>query len=314
MAKKRKIRIDRVIILVLAFVLILGVTGFGVYKLFGLLFKHNQTTNNETIKVDTKEGIKISLVDYTVYIDDTKSLGFNFVIAKLKFDGSEAISFDLSNLQTSEKIELNNVSKYLDALDSKEYKLNELMIENKIVSDKNSYECNVFIPYQTNNKNLSVYNKKDPTTSINIDLDKNNKLVTTLKFKTDDQIIVENSSIRVASSYVSSIMKHNNEEYEIPSSQKVFTFIIYADSVEDNVSITDAYFIKDNESKEIKCMSNEYKSINIDNVLGKKLVKGENGALFFETYSRDDNPDYSGVLMIKFSNSNDWIKVSTTLE
>ena len=38
MARKKKVRIDRVIILILAAILVLGVLGFGIYKTVGLLF------------------------------------------------------------------------------------------------------------------------------------------------------------------------------------------------------------------------------------------------------------------------------------
>lgn len=314
MAGKRKIRIDRVIILILAAILILGALGFGLYKFFGLLFDDSNSNNEKIPTVETVDGVNISLVDYTVYVDDTDSLGFNFIIAKLKFTSTEPISFDFVNLQTSEKKSLNDINTYIQLLEEKGYKLNDLDISRVIDSNETSVEANVFIPYTTDSTSLQVYNLKNPSTNISFALDVNNKIVTSLKFDTDADIIVDNTSLHVSSSFISTRMKHNDEEYEIPSSVKVFTFIITADSIDDNVSIVDAYFIKDGEENKISCMSNEYKSNRVENVIGRKLSLGENGALFFETYSMDDNPDYKGILMIKLSNSNDWLKVATVLE
>lgn len=314
MARKSKVRIDRVIILILAAILVFGALGFGLYKVFGLLFNDNNSNNEVIPNVETTDGINVSLVDYTVYVDDTNQLGFNFIIAKLKFVGIEPVKFDLGSLQTSEKKYLNDVNTYIQLLQEKGYKLDELEISRVIDSTENTVEANIFIPYTTDAGNLQVYNAKNPSTSLNFDLEQNNKIVTSLKFESENNIVINNASIRVSSSFVSTIMIHNGKEYDIPSSQKVFTFKIFVDSIDENVSIVDAYFIKDGDDEKIQCLSDEYESAKVDNIIGKKLVPGENGALFFETYSMDNEPDYAGILMIKFSNSNDWVKLSTSLE
>lgn len=314
MAGKKKVRVDRIIILILVAILVLGALGFGLYKVFGLLFNDKENKTEIIPTVETIDGVNVSLVDYTVYVDDTDQLGFNFIIAKLKFTSTNPVSFDLVNLQTSEKKYLNDVSTYIQLLEEKGYKLNDLDISRVVESTEKTVEANIFIPYTTDSDSLQVYNLKNPSTNLSFDLEENNKIVTSLKFDTDANIVVDNTSLHVSSSFISTRMKHNDEEYEIPSSVKVFTFIITADSIDDNVSIVDAYFIKDGEQEKITCMSNEYKSNRTENVIGKKLVLGENGALFFETYCMDDNPDYKGILMIKLSNSNDWVKVSTVLE
>ena len=106
--KKRKVRVDRIIILILTLILVLGILGFGVYKIIELFSNDKQI---ETKPVETIDGTRLSLNDYTIYYDDTNDLGFNFIIANITFSNDKNISYDLSNLQTSEKIFLNNISK-----------------------------------------------------------------------------------------------------------------------------------------------------------------------------------------------------------
>ena len=69
-------------------------------------------------------------------------------------------------------------------------------------------------------------------------------------------------------------MTHNGEEYYIPSTTKVFTFKIYVNDVDEDVSIDEAYFIKDGEDEKIECMNSEYKSMKVENIIGKTLIKG----------------------------------------
>lgn len=317
MAKKKKVKVDRIIILVLAAILILGAFGFGLYKLFGLLFADKQEQQQQEVipNVETVEDVKLNLKDYVVYIDDTDELGFSFVVAKINFKADKNIQFDLNDLQTSEKISLGSVNKYKQILTERGYSLDELKIDSYISAESNDVTANIFIPYKTGASSFSVYNSKNPATNISFDLDKNNKIITSLKFDTEENIVIDNTSVRVESCFISTIMKHNDEEYEIPSSIRIFTFIVCVDSVDDNVSITDAYFIKDGDSEDqkIEAMSSDYRSINEENIIGKKLTAGKEGALFFEGYSRDEEPNYAGSLMIKFSNSEDWVKISTKL-
>ena len=49
--------------------------------------------------------------------------------------------------------------------------------------------------------------------------------------------------------------------------------------------------MKNRSMKIISCMLEDYESVQDKNCLGKKLVEGDNGALFFEALSREDNPE-----------------------
>ena len=317
MSSKRKIRIDRLIIVILSSILIIGIISLGVYELIEVLKDKNPSTIKPAIQSETLKEVKCEIESYVVYKDDTDSLGFSFVICGIKFTGSETVSFNLNDLQTSEKINLANISEYLNILNNNGYDTTKLNIDSVVNSKDSEVKCNIFVPYKTDSKELKIYNTNDPSTSMNIDLTNNVRYVSSLKFNNNGQEIeVENASVSVSNCSISTMMLHNGEEYNIGSTNKVFTFKLYVNEIEDDVSIVDAYFIKDGDDSEEEhhCKDESYSSVKVDNILGKMLKKGENGALFFEMYAPEQEPDYSGLLMIKFSNSNKWVKVSTNLE
>ena len=321
MAKKTRILWDRLIILVLSLVLVVGVLGFATYKVIDFLTNDNNPSNssnnnsNVPVKdpdpVKTNETTKLSLEGYEVYIDDTESLGFNFIIANVKFEANDKVSFDLGNLQTSEKIYLNAVSKYVNELQERKYNISDLGFVSSVVSDQNTYTCKLFIPYTTDSSSLRVMNALDAKW-IEFDLTKNTNNITALKFDTDKEIVVGNTNVRVSKSYISNMMTHNGEEYNA-SACNVYTFNIYVEEIQENIMITDAKFVRNNGDDTLQCLPEEYQSMKINNCIGKKLVKGENGALFFEDSNKNE-VSFDGFLMLMFSNRNDWVKIPTTLE
>lgn len=314
--KRRKVRIDRILILLLLAMISICIIFFAVDKIIDLFSKNKDTEDTVAVNpetVDTSEDVKVSLVDYEIYTDDTESLGFDFIIAKLNFKSQKPVSFDLSNLQTSEKIYLNNVAKYINTLQEKGYKVSKLDFVNTVVSDQNDYTCNIFIPYTTKSSSLRLLNSLDAT-MINIDLTEHVNNITSLKFETEQQIEVGNTNVVVSSSSISTMMLHNGEEYQVPSTMNVYTFRISVNEVEDNIKIVDARFLRSSNDEVIQCLDETYESEKALNCLNKNLVLGDNGALFFETAIIGDSPDFEGFLMLKFSNSDDWIKISTTLD
>ena len=320
MAKKRKVRIDRIIISILLFFLLAGLLGFGFYKLLSYVFTGNTNKpGNDVINnpnpIETSEDVKVSLAgedSYQVFISDDEDIKFNFIVAELKFTSNEAVSFDLGNLRTSEKIYLNDVSKYLNALNEKGYRIEKLGIVNSVVSQDKEYTCKIFIPFTTNSYSLRVLNSKDAS-MIEFDLDRHLSEISSIKFETQQQIEVGNSNVTVSSCYVSDMMLHNGQEYNA-SALTVYTFRINVNKLDGNVMITDAQFVRSSSDEVIPCMNDTYESVKDVNCLGKKLVLGDNGALFFETSSKEEDPDFSGYLMLMFSNSNDWVKIPTILE
>lgn len=309
MARKKRVRIDRIIILVLIAILVLGVLGFGVYKLFGLLFKEEGTHNiKQPTVTETTNDIKVTLKDYVVYQDDTGYLGFNFIIANLSFEAEEPVSFELKNLQTSEKISLDDTKKYLNKLELAGYSLDKMEINTSgIKSTENKCDAKVFIPYNTDSSNLSVYNSINAS-RLEFDLSKNNVAATILKLNDQDtEIEVGSTKVTVTNAFISSFMLHNNDKYELGTSQKVYSFEIMVSDSNENAKIVDAIFIEDGTSEEIHCLSSEYKAIDMDNIIGLDLTSGTNGGLFFVVVS-NDNEVHNGTLLIKFSNEDKWIE------
>lgn len=309
---RRRVRADRVIILILLTILVGGALGFGVYKLIDLFSNDKQI---ETKPIETIEDVRLSLNDYTIYYDETGDLGFNFVIADITFSSDKNISYDLSNLQTSEKIYLNDISKYINKLDISGYDIKKLNLQTTgIISDSNNVSVNIFVPFSTNSSKLSIYNSNNTSNSINFDLTKEAVAATALKLKDNkDQIVVGSTTVCVSNAYISTFMLHNEEPYELGSTTRVYSFEISVLDVNDDVSIIDAIYIPANSSDEIKCLTSEYMSIDMVNILGQKLTLGTKGGLFFDVHTDNDTVE-KGVLLIKFSNSNDWVEISTDTE
>lgn len=313
---KRNVRIDRIIILILMFIL------FVILILLGISIFTNKSpkddvvikpeNNNQITEVKTVDSVKITLDDYDVYVDDTDKMGFDFIIAKMTFTADVPVSFDLGNLQTSEKIYLNDVSKYISKLEESNYKVSRLNYVNSVSSDQNSVSCMIFIPFSTNAYSLNVYNALD-SSKIEFYLDHNIKYITSLRFNTEQEIDVDDTRIKVSKSYISTMMLHNGEEYNAEA-YDIYTFEINVEEIQGDVMITDAMFANKKTQSPISCLSKDFESVKINNALGKKLVLGSNGALFFEMPGHDETPEYDGDLIIYFSNSSQPVKISTTLE
>ena len=231
----------------------------------------------------------------------------------MTFRSDKAISFDLKNLQTSEKIHLNDISKYLNTLNEKGYRIDKLNYVTSVVSDQKEYTCKLFIPYTTDSYSLRLLNSLDAS-MIEFDLNHNTKDITSLKFDTEQKIEVGDASVKVSSSSISTMMLHNGEDYQVPSTMNVYTFKIYVEESASKLKIVEANFVRESNGDVIPCMDETYESEKIQNCLKKELVTGDNGALFFETAIIGNNPDFNGFLMLKFSNSDDWVKIPTILE
>lgn len=308
--KKGKVRVDRIIILILTSILVLGILGFGIYKLFGLFFNDDKKENNTPTVVVTTDGIDVSLIDYKVYKDDTNDLGFNFIIAELGFKANEPISFEFKNLQTSEKIYLDDISKYVNKLDLEGYNVSKLELSNSGVSSSDSQTtAKVLIPFNTDADNLSVYNALNAS-KLEFDLTKNNYLVTSLKLSdSNTEIEVGTTKVSITNAYISDFMLHNNEPIELGSYTKIYSFEITVFEAEEGSKITDALFILKGSDDEIKCWGHEYQSIDMENLIDKELKAGTKGGLFFEVNS-DEKVVAEGTLLIKFSNEDKWIEVT----
>lgn len=323
MAKKRKVKSSRLALVIVAGLVIslLVVAGiYGVSRLVVNLFDDNQTNNepnnNVVIEEDDDEdidnSINISLEDYKVYEDDTDKLGFNFIVAEMTFKGESSISFDLNKLQTSEKINLKDVSKYITKLNEQGYNISKLNIATDIKSNENKYTCYVFIPYTTDSLSLGLYNLTDAS-RIDFDVSKNVNYITSLKIEEDNEIVIDETSISVSGSYQSDVMLHNDSQYPLAGNIKVYVFSLSVNSIDTNTNVIEsAKFVPDSSSTTYEALDSGYRDLSIDNIIDKPLKVGDKYALFFEVYSSDDI-SYDGKLIIKFKNNDKLVELSTTL-
>ena len=313
MAKKNKVRIDRLLVVILTVLLILGILFLGIYYLVDKLSNNNKNSNNNKIDpiVMTTDGVKVSLNNYEIYEDDTGDLGFNFIIAELNFEANEPISFELKNLQTSEKINLSDIGATLNKFELAGYDISKLGINTVgVKSEENKTTAKILVPYNTDSYSIAIYNSLDAS-KIEFDLTKDAIPATTLKLSNNNtEIEVGSTKVSVTNAYISDFMVHNDEPYEIASSQRVYTFEITVTEAQEDVSITDATFIEKGTSDEIKCMSKEYRAIDMENILGKDLTVGTKAGLFFVVVSDQDTVN-GGTLLIKFSNSDKLVEIFT---
>lgn len=311
MARKNKVRADRIIILILTFILILGVLGLGAYKLFEMFSKKDEQSKPSTpVNIETTEGVKVTCNDYDIYYDETDELKFNFIIAELKFEANEPVSFDFKNLKTSEKIYLNDINKYIKKLELASYDVSKLGVNtsSSIASDDHSVTTKLLIPFNTNASNLSLYNAVDAS-KIDFDLTKERIPVTVIKLSnTETQVEVGTTKVSITNAYISTFMVHNDEPYELGSTTQMYSFEITVLEAQDNVQISDAIFIENGSDEEIHCKASEYHSIDMKNILGVNLTQGTVGGLFFEVNSTDQTV-HNGKLLIKFTNSDKYFEL-----
>lgn len=317
--RKTRIRLDRLFMLIFIVLLVLSLLGFGGYFLINYINSNpNEDKTPSDITDDVQEEvetIKMELVDYDVYLDDNNTFGFNFIIADIKFStNKEKLNFELDNLQTSEKVKLSETKKYIDKVTSNEYDLSRFNLNTSTIkSDSNNAQVCLFIPVESKANLLKLFNLKD-TSKVDFDLDLNNKLVSSLKLQTGEVIeLDDNLNVYVSSCSISSHMLHNGEDYPTPDTLPVYTFVLNVEDVSKDVKIVDAKFIKDGSSEEHDCLDESYSSLKQDNIINKTLKAGLSGALFFQIQTNDMYYTYDGILLIKLSNNDDWIKVSTQL-
>ncbi len=312
MAKKNKIRIDRLIIVILVCLLIIAGLGFGVFKLIDLLTSKKSTTNDTKPAItETTSGVKITKEDYNIYFDDTGNLGFNFIVAELCFEANEPVNFEFKNLQTSEKVSLDNISDYVKQMQQKGYDFNKLGINTTgITSTEKKVKAKVFIPYKSDASSLALYNAID-SSKIEFDLSKTPIAAITLKLNDENKNVESGSTtVSVTKAYISDRMRHNGESYSLGSSQQIYSFEISVLESQENVQITDAIFKADNNNDDVHCFPKDYDSSDMQNIVNKNLTSGLKGGLFFEINSSDDKI-HDGILLIKFSNNEKWVEIPT---
>lgn len=295
MARRRKIRPDRILILVLLLVLIVLLVIIGVKTLFSGKTKKEET-NNEVI---TNNEIPFELVDYEVYTKDD-NLGFGFVTADIKFVSDKEINFDLANLITDEGIKLSETYNYENKLKTSNYDFDSLKTFSGIVNGDKEAVVKVFIPFVNKTDSLNIIDNSS-NYSLLINLTKNTKTIETIKKEAkEDEIVSKDYTFTCQKPYIEDMMKHNGEPYD-SSMLSIYVFRLTCDSIENGVKVVSASF-KDKNGEVTDAYDSSYSSSKIDNIIGKSLKAGDTYGLFFELYSNEEEKiAYEGSINLKFS-------------
>ena len=308
MNKKRKIRYDRLILLILIALVLIAIIVMGIIKITQSIDSNDKITIIPTDETIESDDISIELVSYKTYLDIDDTLGFNFVVAELKFSSNEAISYDLNNLITNQSIKLNDILNYKKTIEVKDFNFTSLNTTVDIVSDQNEYTCKVFIPY-TGSDNITLTDTISGK-SFMIDTSKNQDNIDSIQNKnTSNEINTSDYNLTVSSSYISDMMTRNGESYN-SSMLCIYTFNIKVVSITDGIKVTSASYTKNSDGENYGALDDTFNSVKINNILNKTLSVGDEYALFFQVYSNPDEvQDFTGKLTLNFSDGS-----STTID
>ncbi len=314
MAKKRKIRYDRLLIVILGGILLCVALIFAVKGLVSLFSKDNTQNNGQDTSVPKdvdNKNTALELVDYVVYEDSNNDLGFSFVIAEIKFANKDGINYDLNSLTTNEGISLANTYDYSKNFNGK-YNFSGLGTVTTVTSNEKEYTCKLFIPY-TNTNMLLILTDNNTNTSLSIDLSKNKADINTIKVDDTSTIITSNDyDISVSNSYISEKMTRDGQSYSA-SMLSTYTFELKVNSINSGIKITGATFTQTSTGVSESCLDESYASMKIGNILNKELNAGDTYALFFEMPDNpDEEHDYKGTITVTFSD-NSSTTIDTTL-
>lgn len=93
MTKKRKVRYDRIVLLVLIAVALIIALVLGIKMILGKPAVDDNPNNNNQI-VESND-TSLELVSYDVYKDKDNLLGFNFAVIELKFKNEKGINYEI---------------------------------------------------------------------------------------------------------------------------------------------------------------------------------------------------------------------------
>ena len=113
------------------------------------------------------------------------------------------------------------------------------------------------------------------------------------------------------------MMTRDGEEYTTPATIKIYTFRIEArDIPATGAVISKAEFVPEGYEESFEALDGTYASARRgdQSVIGKTLLAGESGALFFEIFNpEEEGITYEGKILITLSDYPGTIEVATTL-
>ncbi|MCI6696395.1 MAG: hypothetical protein SO189_02375 [Erysipelotrichaceae bacterium] len=297
MTKKRKVRYDRIVLLVLIAVALIIALVLGIKMILGKPAVDDNPNNNNQI-VESND-TSLELVSYDVYKDKDNLLGFNFSVIELKFKNEKGINYDFGNLVTDENIKLSDTSMYSKKFNLQELDFSLLNTVNGVITSDKEYTAKVFVPFT---KDKLILTDMVSGKSFTIDVSKNEKDLSSLKYQsTESNISSSNYNLDISNSYVSDMMTRNGQDYN-SSMLCIYTFDIDVKSIGDNIKLTSAVYKKNSDGESYDALDSSYASRKIDNILDKTLKVGDKYALFFEVFTDpNEKQDFSGTITFNFS-------------
>lgn len=303
MSRRRRVRIDRLLIVILVSLLLVCGLGFGLYKLSGLFFKDEEPpVAVEPGNTDEpKTAISLSLDSYEVYL--LEDLDFDFIIANVTLASAEEFSYSLANLVTEEKIALDNIYNYTKQLEAHSYNLAPFQLLDTITG-KGELKASILIPFRVKDK-LTVYNLMDGK-ALHFDLAKNLADVNSLKATSGSDIVLSNDlKVFVTDCYVSYDMYHDDEDVTYTDTISALTFKISITAAGEDAVIADAEYVVNNQT--ISALDAGWYSMKLDNALGKKLKTNTSYGIFFNVYNNDL---FTGTLRLRLKGSGEWLEIA----
>lgn len=319
MSRRRKVNPLRLVLIILICIALCFIAFFAIK----LVLKEIKTVEpkeedvNQEIVPSSNEETKITIEDYKVYIDDDEDLGFNFVIATLKFTTTkETLYYDLANLTNSERDnKISEIDYYVSKLEDKLYDITQIELAKEIKSNTNTVTANILIPFINKTGVLNVYNGE----KLSFNLNENVLNASSLKLVNQDgKTTIKTNDYDISMNgipYLSTMMTRNGEEFD-SSGISIYTFKIKVNNVKDGVYIERAEFIKEGSSDIVEALDETYQSYKVDNIIMMPLKAGSEGALFFDLYRNNDAEiNYKGVLRFQFSDNKDkWVEIPTMIK
>ena len=185
MTKNRKVRYDRIVLLVLIAIALIIAIVLGVKM---ILRKPNVDDNpggNDNQVVESNK-TSIELVSYDVYKDKDNLLGFNFAVVELKFKNEKGINYDFGNLVTDENIKLSDTSMYSKKFNLQGLDFSLLNTVNGVITSDKEYSAKVFVPFT---KDKLILTDMVSGKSFTIDVSKNEKDLSSLKYQSTESNI-----------------------------------------------------------------------------------------------------------------------------
>ncbi len=285
---------------------------------------NGQGSQTKPEQTDDLDSVRVSLVSYDTY--RLNDLDFVFVIARLHITAGKPTNISLGHFTTSEGISLDETDEYVARLEEHSYYLGRQNVWFSLVSQKDEYDANIFIP---------VRNPEAETVSLYCDFGNPDDMVFELSedavsdasslYYADEDVITDGRTYQMKVSAARDMSGERfftvNEDgsetpYPIPTYERVFAMQVEAVSLwGDTVTVESAEFVPYGSTETIRALASEIRSSKLANMIAHPIRDRETGYLFFEVYGfPEDEIDFSGTLNLKLQDSDTWITVNVNLE